>query len=322
MPIPVAVFTYNRPGHTQKALEALSQCQGLDQCLIYLFSDAPREAEQVAKVSETRSVLRQWAGKLGAKIVEQSENLGLSKSIVSGVSSLCEAYGQVIVLEDDLVVSPNFLTYMVTALGHYQREEQVMQISGCTLASPGQLENDAFFLPVTTTWGWATWQRAWRQFAWIPQNLDAVRTDTQWLDRFNLHDTYDYLQMLDDRLAGRNDSWGILWWYAVSRRQGLVLYPKTNLVQNTGFDGSGIHCGEGSFFDETTPAIRVMGSPSQPITWPDRIAYEPSHLARLEAFLAAPKGPSTKAQTSSRLLRFYKTALSKLTKITLQRLAP
>lgn len=313
MKIPVAVFTYNRPRHTHSALEALSRCAGLEQCCIYLFSDAPRGADQVAQVSETRAVLRQWASRLGAILVERSDNLGLSKSIVSGVSRLCDDYGRVIVLEDDLIVSPDFLTYMVAALERYEREAQVMQIAGCTLASPNLLERDAFFLPVTTTWGWATWRRAWQQFSWVPQDLATARTEPQWLERFNLHSTYDYLQMLDDRLAGRNDSWGILWWYAVSRQRGLVLYPKTNMVQNIGFDGSGIHCGEGEF--DTQLIASHPDFPPKTWAWPDRIAYEPAHLARLEAFLT-PKRSGASAPVPSGLLQFCKTTLLRLIKMT------
>ncbi|MFQ4135665.1 glycosyltransferase family 2 protein [Nodosilinea sp. PGN35] len=312
MKIPVAVFSYNRPGHTQKALEALSQCNGLEHCQIYLFSDAPREPAQTARVEETRTVLRHWADRLGATLVERSENLGLSKSIVSGVSSLCDEYGRVIVLEDDLIVGPDFLTYMVSALERYADEAQVMQIGGCTLASPSPLARDAFFLPVTTTWGWATWGRAWRQFSWVPADLEAARTEPQWLEIFNLHGTYNYLQMLDDRLAGRNDSWGILWWYAVSRQGGLVLYPKTNLVQNIGFDGSGIHCGAGDF--DTELAASAPDN-ARELAWPDGIAYEPAHLARLEAFLAPPQSSVAAAHPPSRLLQFCKTTLSRLTKM-------
>jgi hypothetical protein len=313
MKIPVAVFTYNRPRHTHSALEALSRCAGLEQCSVYLFSDAPRGADQAAQVSETRAVLRQWASKLRATLVERSENLGLSKSIVSGVSSLCNEYGQVIVLEDDLIVSPDFLTYMVSALERYESEAQVMQIAGCTLASPSSLTQDAFFLPVTTTWGWATWRRAWQQFSWLPQDLATARTESQWLERFNLHGTYNYLQMLDDRLAGRNDSWGILWWYAVSRQRGLVLYPKRNLVQNIGFDGSGIHCGEGNF--ETSLVAGFPRNFWQATAWPARIAYQPAHLAQLEAFLTAPQSPAGSTPSTSRLLQFCKTTLSRLTKM-------
>ncbi|MBE9139715.1 hemolysin activation protein [Nodosilinea sp. LEGE 07088] len=313
MKIPVAVFTYNRPDHTGKALEALSQCRGLEQCLFYFFSDAPRDAEAIAGVEKTRAVLQRWASKLEAKIVERSDNLGLSKSIVTGVSSLCETYGQVIVVEDDLVVSPDFLVYMVAALQRYQHEPSVMQVSGCTLASPEQPQGDAFFLPVTTTWGWATWQRAWQHFAWMPEGLDAARKENQWLALFNLGGAYNYLQMLDDRLAGRNDSWGILWWYAVSRQQGLVLYPTTNLVQNTGFDGSGIHCGSGDSLGAIAPTMGQDALANQ-FFWPDAIAYDVTDLNQLKAFLSAPNVTPVAGNqnVTQRILKFFKAMLSKM----------
>ena len=52
---------------------------------------------------------------------------------------------------------------------------------------------------------------------------------------------YDYFSMLEAQLAGKVDSWAIRWYLSVFMKKGIVLYPKTSLVKNTGFDGSGTH---------------------------------------------------------------------------------
>jgi hypothetical protein len=282
---PLAVFTYNRPGHTRRALDALSACAGLDDCAVTLYSDGARSESDAAGVAATRAVLRQWAGAHGARVVERPENLGLARSIVTGVSAACAEHGRVIVLEDDLLVHPDFLRFMIGALDRYEDAPQVMQVGGLTLSPPPEPGADAFLLPVTTTWGWATWQRAWQGFRWEPQDLDAARRDDAWLQRFGLHGAGAYLPMLEDRLAGRNDSWGILWWYAVSRAGGLVVYPSRNLVWNVGFDGSGTHCGEGDVLglgpDGAAAAARLPAT----LRFPRADDLDPSHLARLEAFL-------------------------------------
>jgi len=62
--------------------------------------------------------------------------------------------------------------------------------------------------------------------------------------RFDLDGSYPYYDILIDRFSGKNDSWRILWWYAVFSVKGLVLYPGKTLICNKGFDGTGTHCGK------------------------------------------------------------------------------
>lgn len=284
MKTPVAVFTYNRPGHTSRALDALSKCKDVDACEFYFFSDGPRSDETRIEVEATRSVLREWAKVFAAQIIEQPSNLGLAKSIVGGVSDLCKRYGRVIVIEDDLIVSPDFLRYMIQSLDHYKDEPRVMQVGGFTISPPEGLSTDTFLLPVTTTWGWATWQRAWQSFAWKPKDFAVAKNDRQWCELFDLHGAGSFSAMLEDRLAGRNDSWGILWWYAVSRSNGLVLYPSQNLVWNGGFDGSGIHCGSGDFLQQGEESHYSKAKLPITISFPSSVDYSPMHLIRLEEY--------------------------------------
>ena len=116
-----------------------------------------------------RKILRRRAKSFSATIVERDTNFGLAKSIVDGVNSLCDEYGTVVVVEDDLEVSPDFLKFMSVALERYYDAEEVMQIAGHAIAPPSDLKNQAFFLPITTTWGWGTWKRAWNSFSWRPE---------------------------------------------------------------------------------------------------------------------------------------------------------
>ncbi len=281
---PLAFFCYNRPLHNHRALEALSNCSRIDECDFYFFLDGPSTEENRFQVDATKSVLKEWAERFKAKVIERKKNLGLAKSIVSGVTKLCRQYGRVIVLEDDLIVAPAFFHYMIESLGRYENEEQVMQISAFTGKSPLNLSTDVFLLPVTTTWGWATWQRAWQHFSWQPKDLNIAKRDLEWRRFFDLNGTCSFSDMLDDRLAGLNDSWGILWWYAVSRRRGLVAYPRNSLIWNGGFDGTGVHCGNSSFAGQNTPANFInMSSLATPV-FPLITSFEPSHLIQLEDF--------------------------------------
>lgn len=240
---PIAVFTYNRPEHTVRMLDSLAACVRLDECQVFVFSDGPRLPDHTSAVQKVREIIRDWGQIHQAKIVEQSYNKGLARSIADGVTKLCDEFGRVIVLEDDMLISPRFLDYMLTALDRYEDEEGLCQISGYMFPVHHPQQPDAFFLPLTTTWGWATWGRAWKLFQW---DIDAALMELQ--DpairfAFDLGGVYPYSKMLNDSATGRNNSWGIRWWWSVYKAQKLVLHPRHSLVWVGGFDGTGTHGG-------------------------------------------------------------------------------
>ena len=243
--IPVAFFSYNRPEHAEKSLSALEKCLDFSRFTYYFFSDGPKNCNSIKLVKKVRKILAKKSRIFSAKVIINSTNKGLKNSIIDGVTFLCAKYGWVIVLEDDLIVAPEFLRYMAAALVNYKNKPEVMQIGAYTIASSSNMDTDTFFLPVTTTWGWGTWDRAWKKFSSVPEGWPETLRDKSWLKLFQINGALDYVSMLEDSLAGRNDSWGILWWYAVSRCRGQVLYPRRSLVWNGGFDGSGVHCGNG-----------------------------------------------------------------------------
>lgn len=241
---PIALFTYNRSDHTQKVLDSLAQCRRLDECDLFVYCDGPRNPEQTEKVTASRRVVQSYAEKNPATVIIRENNMGLSRSIVSGVTELCQRYGRVIVLEDDFILSPLFIDYMLQALDRYKDAENVYQVSGYMFPVEFPDKPDCFFLPFTTTWGWATWDRAWKIFDWNATGHNALFADKRNIARFNLDNSYPYYEMLQKRFSGKNDSWGILWWYAVYQAGGFVLHPKKSLVWVGGFDGSGTHCGK------------------------------------------------------------------------------
>ncbi|MEQ1861192.1 MAG: methyltransferase domain-containing protein [Chthoniobacteraceae bacterium] len=268
MKTPVAVFAYRRPRHLEQTLAALAKCHRLDECEVIIFCDGGDDVEA------TRQVARAWAARHSARVVEREKNHGLARSIVGEVSTLCASHGRVIVLEDDLVVAPDFLRFMLDALDRYADCTDVLQVSGYMF--PVEHTTDAFFLPLTTTWGWATWARAWERFAWEPS---VALRDPATRSRFNLDDSYDYARLLEERLRGGNDSWGVLWQWALFASGGLALHPRSSLVRNIGFDGSGTH-GDTQDPWGAAPPWRLPAS----LRWPEP-AEDDAAFDRIKEFL-------------------------------------
>jgi hypothetical protein len=182
------------------------------------------------------------------EVRERPEHLGLLRTISAGVGEVMDAHGRIIMLEDDLVTAPGFLRYMNDALESYANEPRVMQVSGYRF--PMRVSCDRpFFLPLPTSWGWATWERSWRHFDLRMAGAKAILEHPHRRRQFDLDGAYPYSTLLEAQLQGRSDSWAVRWYLAAFLQKGLTLYPPWSLVQNIGFDGSGTHPACTSMFD-------------------------------------------------------------------------
>ena len=279
---PIALFCFNRPSHTLRTLEALARNKDFEASKLYIFCDGARRPEESAAVEATRRVARDWPHPV--KVVrEAAVNLGLARSVRGGVNSLCEEHGLVIVVEDDLGVSPHFLAFLNEGRRRYAEDSKVMQISGYMFPVQPKFEEDALFLPMTTSWGWATWQRAWAGQTGERALAGRVLGQLGARYRFDLDGAYPYAHMLANQLRGKNNSWAIWWYLHVFLQGGLGLFPGQSLVSNEGFDGSGTHCDPGA------GGLDVLGVEA-PSRLPDSVEVFPAHLRRIRHHLLAQRG--------------------------------
>ena len=240
---PIALFTYNRPRHTRKTVEALQKNELAEKSDLFVYADGPRRMEHADMVREVREYIGTINGFKSVSIIERDENYGLARSIITGVTEIVNRFGKIIVLEDDMVTSPYFLHYMNQALELYANEENVISIHGYSYPVHTKLP-ETFFLKGADCWGWATWKRGWDLFEADGAKLLKELKSRNLEQRFDFFGTYDYTRMLKEQIAGKNDSWAVRWYASALLNDRLTLYPGQSLVHNIGTDNSGIHCGE------------------------------------------------------------------------------
>lgn len=150
---PIILFVYNRLWHTKQTVEALQKNDLASESELFIFSDGPKPGAE-EKVKEVREYLKTITGFRKVTIIERDTNWGLANNIIDGVTKIVNEYGKVIVLEDDLVTSPGFLTYMNEGLKIYADEEQVASIHGYIypLKHPERLP-ETFFIRGADCWG-------------------------------------------------------------------------------------------------------------------------------------------------------------------------
>ena len=243
---PVALFVYKRPVHTRHMIESLLKNPESRESSIYVYCDGQVSDQDKGSVAATRDVVRELLP--DAEIIERKHNLGLSRSIISGVTDLCNKYGKVIVIEDDLIMSPLALNYFNSALDYYEEYESVMHISGYMYPVSSNLPS-AFFYREATPWGWATWQRSWKYFESNSEKIIDYLQKNNLIKNFNINNSMFFWKMLEAQNNGKIDSWAIRWYGSMFMNNGLALYPGRSLVHNNGFDGSGIHCISTSEYD-------------------------------------------------------------------------
>jgi len=238
---PLALFIYNRPDHIREMITSLQSCEGFAESPIYVFADGPRQPQQNSAIHEARAEARRLLGDR-AVYFERDKNLGVDNSIIAGVSQLCDQYGKVIVIEDDLVFSPNFLKFLNLGLRRYEHDQRVMQVCGYMFDVPQfRQRNDAIFLRMANSLGWATWKRAWDEYDPKATGWRERLRDGRVRRRFDLDGHFKYARMLSHHMQSKAPAWDIRWYYTVFSRDGLVLYPPRTLVVHTGFDGTGTH---------------------------------------------------------------------------------
>lgn len=283
---PILLFVYNRPEHVRRNIQALLKNELAAESELFIYSDAAKDETSQAAVKEVRAFIRSIQGFKKITITERAENWGLARSIIDGVTTLINRYGRVIVLEDDLVVTPHFLQFMNDALETYRDEERVGHIQACDFTHDPSLP-DTFLIKWTGSWGWGTWDRAWKHF-----NADGKALLTELESRkltytFDFNGKYGYTRMLRRQIEGKNNSWAIRWNASLFLKGILSLNVGKSLVQNEGFDGSGTNCGGGGLYASELYMERLPVKKISPIeeNIQARNAYV-RYYARTNSFMA------------------------------------
>lgn len=242
---PIALFAYKRPKHLKRALQSLAANPEAVASSLIIYCDGPREhasAADLAAIAEVRKVAATASGFASLRVQEAATNKGLARSVMEGVSDVLGSYGRVIVVEDDVELSPYFLRFMNDALATYADDDRVGAIGSWPYFMPEGRSERNFFLDHPDSIAWATWSRAWAHFE--PDGrllLDRLQeSGRHTVMDAGLSSPY-YTNMLHDQIEGRVDSWAIRWTASCILKGMLTLYPERALSKHMGFGEGATH---------------------------------------------------------------------------------
>lgn len=301
---PVALFVYNRPDHTARTIDALGQNDLAAETELFIFADGVKpnsSREDVMKVGQVQELIQSVRGFKKVNCFIAPENNGLARSVTNGISKVLDVSDTVIVLEDDLIVSKEFLKFCNQGLDKYRHDERVAGVSGYMY--PVAVDtNESFFLPVISCWGWATWKRAWKLYENDSSMLLKKVESSGQVNRFELNASYPYMQMLRSQASGKISSWAINWYASLFLQSRLMLYPPSTLVYNSGMDGSGTHFT--GFAKITPPSVQVFVEQSV-ISLPDVVHENKKIQRKVEAYLRQLHYPKFKDKILRKLKRSF-----------------
>ena len=242
---PILLITFNRPEHTRKTIEALRVQQPP---LVYVFQDGARkgnvtDAERCPKVREVIEKEIDWKCEMHTHFSKQ--NRGCRDAIIFAISSVLKEHESVIVVEDDIITSPAFYTYMCKALDYYCDRPTVWSISGHSHSPekfqvPADYDYDVFASPRLFNWGWGTWRDRWERTDWSMSYYEELLHHPYEMQAFSRGGD-DLIPMLVDEKLGRSSAWDIQFAFAHFANHAVSIVPCITYAYNIGQDGSGTH---------------------------------------------------------------------------------
>jgi len=245
---PIVVFGYNRPEHLSKTLRAIEDNPIAAASDVYIFLDGPKlgdENNTSVKECFEVAILNYRFG--STTVTSRPSNLGLAKSIRTGLDSIFDKFDRVIVIEDDIILAHHALKFLNEGLTHYQSNQNISCIHSYQYPVAEKLSG-CVTLRGADCWGWATWRDRWTSTSFDSLSLRNQLLSQKLVQDFDLDGAMDYFSMLENQILGKVDSWAICWHASMFLQNRVCVYPPESLSKNIGSDGSGVHSGNKDIF--------------------------------------------------------------------------
>ncbi|MFN8003666.1 MAG: glycosyltransferase family 2 protein [Acidobacteriota bacterium] len=260
MKTPVALIIFNRPDLAARTLAAIAAARP-ETLLVIADGPRPDRPEDVERCAQTRAVIEHvdWECKVLTNFAET--NLGCGLRPLTGINWVFEQVEDAIILEDDCLPHPTFFPYCEELLARYRDDERVMMIGGLNFLGKWQTPYQNYhFSYFGSSWGWASWRRAWRlndyEMKLWPTVLEARLLEQMFPDPVHCQYWKDTFQRVyDQQIAG---VWDYQWLLACWINSGFRIFPEVNLISNLGFRDDATHTfGDGPYANMPTVGVRL-----------------------------------------------------------------
>ena len=241
---PIIVPVYDRCEHLQRCISALQKNALAKDSVLYIVSDAAFKKEHEGKIQKVRDYAKTVTGFKEVRLLFREKNMGEQASVGEAFSEVFEWSDKFIFLEDDIVVSTDFLQYMNDGLDYYKEDPRIMAICGfkAMFELPKGYDKDVYFYPCNSPWGIASWKSKWGKIdGRCYDRYSELRKDREKFKEFTSIGFYikGILQADSKKEIVAGD---LRVYYHMFQNHMCSVFPVVSKTQNWGFDGSGEHC--------------------------------------------------------------------------------
>lgn len=252
----IVLFAYKRPVHVEKVLESLITNEGLKQYHIIVFQDGPKNFSEKLRVDETTEVIKRYLSNFAStELIIAESNKGLARSVISGLNYVFGKFSKAIILEDDIVVGPSFISFMQRNLDENENNCTVGSVTGFQLVRRYcRRRTNLYLSPRHSSWGWGTWKRNWEKVDW-----DIIKNNSLHGETFKKRISKagdDIPGMIDLLKKNQIDSWSVIFDVNMIFQGLFCIHPVQQYCRNIGMDGTGTHYSD-SFYENPYAALKT-----------------------------------------------------------------
>lgn len=299
---PVLIVTYDRLEHLRKTVVSLRGNAQAEKTDLFIASDFQRSESEASKVTAVRDYLEQIDGFRSLTVFAREKNYGVVENCNLALQTILKKFDRFIVMNDDLVTAPGFLTFINDAFDRFGANERVFSITGyCPpIEIPSSYQHDGFFLPRMSAWGCGITKDRYESVREISRkDFDDFAANKRLSRAFIKGGGKDLMVMLKKVAYGSLDAWDLRCMYTQFMENQHTIYPTQSLVQNIGFDGTGMHCGITNKFD-------VNLSDKTVFQFPDEVFVDPRIVRANLIFRDGTKLKNFHARVKSKVRRVLK----------------
>lgn len=250
--VPILIIGYRRPKETQKVINAISS---LSRRNIYFFCDGPTDEREARSQREILRISKQLETGFSLFTNFQSKHLGLREGVLSALDWFFSHETRGVILEDDIVVGPDFIEFCEGGLDFYESDQRVQQVVGSNpFGMKLRISRRHFLSSRMDCWGWATWRDRWLEFRASTAKTDVAVSEF-WAPKRMVREIQSGHQAA---INGTLESWAYSWaWYALTNAK-LSVVASTNLIENIGTGPQATHTRNVRFI-----SAGVMGRPRE-----------------------------------------------------------
>jgi hypothetical protein len=240
---PILIIGFNRPELLQNVLKNFSDGSRT----IYISIDGPRNDKEKFLTDACKKIayaFKKFSIQNRVHVKACGYNQGCKKAVTSAINWAFQSEEELIILEDDIVISQSFLNFCDIGLSYFRMNKSVFQLSGWTPLIEEINPPNVYLTKFAHIWGWATWKDRWKLFDENLENWDnSPPSKLPIFQGSKLTKNFDkfWVKNLLQVRSSSTDIWDTQWLFSMWKNQSYSVSPGSSLCKNIGFDDRATH---------------------------------------------------------------------------------